>query len=127
MANSKTKTRKPVAPVATSVPNALFTKVSRWIIKAAKTSYYQGVYTTTHLMVKAAKGNATYKVQQTSAGKVTELYNGADRNAAYDTFNKVPFSKCTYYNSRSEYVGKDGAKHKGKGWVTTSSNRARKG
>lgn len=117
----KKNSSKQAAPVATNVPNALFLKMSRFIIKAAKTSYYQGVYTKTQLMVKATKSAITYKVEQTANNNVTELYSGASREDAYNTFNKVPFSKCTYYNNRK---GKDGKTYAG--WVTTTGNRGKK-
>lgn len=120
MAKQK-KSSKETAPVATNVPNALFMKMSRFIIKAAKTSYYQGVYAKTQLMVKATKGAVTYKVEQTANNKVAELYSGTSREAAYTAFNKVPYSKCTYYNNRK---GKDGKTYAG--WVTTTGNRGKK-
>lgn len=116
------QTKKGVKPVSTNVPGALFTKMSRWIVKGSKTSYYQNVYYSTSIMVQVVKGVAKYKVEQTAKNKVTELYSGNDRAKAYEVFNKVPFSKCTYYNNRNEYT-KNGKTVKGKGWVTTTRAR----
>lgn len=119
------QTKKGVKPVSTNVPGALFTKMSRWIVKGSKTGFYNGVYYVTNIMVQAKNGVAKYKVEQTAKGKVTELYSDKDRKEAYDVFNKVPYSKCTYYNNRNEYV-KNGKTYKGKGWVTNTRTRSNK-